>query len=379
MRMRKLKMAAALLSVCILMTGCGNISDEPLTAPGITSESSDSQQNNETSSVTDVPSSEPEETAVTTEAEPDPTTLEHNPLTGEYGFNPDAVGKRSVAVMINNIEDSLPQYGIASADYMYEMVVEGGITRLMAVFADYTDIPTLCSIRSCRYYYPIIAYGLDAVYCHWGQDMSIAKDTLERLQIDTLNGEYDYPTPFDNDETRLEYYDREHTGILIGSEVPDAIAQKGYRTELRDDHKKDYLNFAEGTQVITPEGKPCKDFSIDFSTSYISRFTYDEESKTYLKQHNGDPHMDAAVDKQLAYTNVFVFETEVGLREDEYHMDVALENGHGYYISNGAVQDINWKMTAEDQIMEITDMAGNPVTVNRGKSYFGFTDGVTFE
>ncbi len=70
--------------------------------------------------------------------------------------------------MINNIKASLPQYGIDSADIIYELPVEGGITRLMGIYADYTNVPYICSVRSCRYYYPIIAHGMDAFYCHWG-------------------------------------------------------------------------------------------------------------------------------------------------------------------------------------------------------------------
>ena len=99
-----------------------------------------------------------------------------NPLTGEYGFNANAVGKRPVAVMVSNIKASLPQYGIDDADIIYELPVEGGITRLMAVYADYTEVPDICSVRSCRYYYPILAYGMDAIYCHWGTDRTIALD-----------------------------------------------------------------------------------------------------------------------------------------------------------------------------------------------------------
>ena len=59
-----------------------------------------------------------------------------NPLTGlekDAGY---PYGQRPIAVMINNIKDSLPQSGISGADLMYEMVTEGGITRMMAVYSD---------------------------------------------------------------------------------------------------------------------------------------------------------------------------------------------------------------------------------------------------
>ena len=43
------------------------------------------------------------------------------------------LAKRPVAVMVSNIKAFLPQYGIDDADIIYELPVEGGITRLMAV------------------------------------------------------------------------------------------------------------------------------------------------------------------------------------------------------------------------------------------------------
>ena len=81
-----------------------------------------------------------------------------NLLTGLADLSDKAIGKRPVAIMVNNVNDALPQYGIAGADVIFEMHVEGDLTRLMALYADYTEIPKVCAIRSCRYYFPAIAH-----------------------------------------------------------------------------------------------------------------------------------------------------------------------------------------------------------------------------
>ena len=57
-------------------------------------------------------------------------------LTGK--LVPESVGRqRAISVMLNNIYDALPQSGIGNASIVYEAPVEGGITRLMGIFADY--------------------------------------------------------------------------------------------------------------------------------------------------------------------------------------------------------------------------------------------------
>ncbi len=171
-------------------------------------------------------------TVPVTQTTPAPIPSGVNPLTGESGYREEAIGKRPVAVMVNNIRDALPQYGIAQADIIYEMLVEGGITRLMAVYADYGSMPNICSVRSCRYYYPIVALGMDAIYCHWGMDQTIAKDTLNRLRIDHLDGGGNgWQLCFFRDTERMMHYASEHTGFLKGSKIPDAIEQYGFRTE----------------------------------------------------------------------------------------------------------------------------------------------------
>lgn len=68
----------------------------------------------------------------------------YNHLTGLYDVSDDGKGKRPCAVMVNNIEAALPQYGIYDADILFEIVAEGGITRLMAVYGDESDIPNVC-------------------------------------------------------------------------------------------------------------------------------------------------------------------------------------------------------------------------------------------
>ena len=55
---------------------------------------------------------------------------------------------RPIAVMINNISTARPyQAGLQDAYLVYEMIVEGGITRMMAVFKD-AETARIGSIRS---------------------------------------------------------------------------------------------------------------------------------------------------------------------------------------------------------------------------------------
>ncbi len=110
-----------------------------------------------------VPVSETED--ITTEAETEPVIVIPdyiNPLTG-LGATRDLYNARPVAIMINNLWGALPQEGIDECDIMYECLVEGGITRLMVLKADYASLGKIGSVRSCRHYYLDLAQNYDAI------------------------------------------------------------------------------------------------------------------------------------------------------------------------------------------------------------------------
>lgn len=360
--MNRIKAAAAVLALTLCLTGCSN--SEPIGQSG-TAEAS--------SAVT-------EETTVneSSEKEEIPESSAINPLTGERGYNEKASGKRPVAVMVSNVKAALPQYGIDEADIIYELPVEGGITRLMAVYADYTNVPDVCSVRSCRYYYPILAYGMDAIYCHWGTDKTIALDTLNYLDIDRFDGNdgsLGYGTVFVRDEYREQYYDTEHTGCLKGSELADAIEEMDYRTDINETNEKGAFRFNSPDSPVIPEGEDCLTAELDFSADYYSTFEYDEENNVYLKYHSGSPHNDGVTGNQLSFTNVFVLETYVASRDDGKLMDVGLDSGDGYYISMGKAQPITWSKSYDSEPVRVYDESGEELSVNAGKSYIGFIDG----
>ena len=348
---KKLYCLAAVLALMAGAAGC-NKKSEPLSErPAET-----------TRAATQAPTETP------TEASTDKSIKGINPLTGESGYNESADGKRPVSVMVNNLKDALPQYGVEQADIIFEVPVEGGITRLMAVYADYTSMPDICSVRSCRYYYPIIALGMDAIYCHWGADQTIAMDTLNRTGIDRLDGANENDI-FLRDDERAKKYASEHTGYLKGSAIPGKIESKGFRTDINSRNAEGCFNFAE--DKVTPADMTAVSVQVKFSNSYYSDFEYDEATGEYLKFHSGKPHIDGRTEKQIGFENVIILQSDIHTRSCGYLMDVGLTGGTGYYVSNGGAQSITWKKESETSPIKLYDASGSELEVNVGESYIG--------
>lgn len=296
-----------------------------------------------------------------------------NLLTGIPNLTEGAIGKRPVAVMVNNVADALPQYGISQADVIFEIPVEGDATRLMALYADYTAVPQVCAIRSCRYYFPAFSQGFDAFYINWGIDDTIA-EYLQALKLDQYDGIANAGGLFGRDEERLAAgYSLEHTGYFDGTRFAEVVQSEGKRVELEAGKTDTAFPFNGLEEQLKAGEKDCTSINIDFGAQ-TSQFTYDAEKKVYLKQHNNNPHIDGRTQEQLGFTNVFVLETSISVRDEVGHKDLDWGGGKtavGYYMSNGAMQKISWEKEniSEKGYLRFYDESGNEIKLNRGKTY----------
>ena len=308
-----------------------------------------------------------------------------NLLTGVLDLTEGAIGKRPVAVMVNNVDPAMPQYGVGKADIIFEIPVEGDVTRFMALYGDYTKVPKICPIRSCRYYFPAISQGFDAFYVNWGIDETVS-DYLKSLNMDQIEGITNTGGLFGRDQDkRNQGYALEHTGYFDGTQLPSYIESKGLRTDLKEDKKGPAFSFNGMEEQIKPASSDCTSVQIDFG-SQSAAFTYDTEKMQYLKQINGNPQMDAVTGEQLGFTNVFVLETEISVKDDVGHKNLDWDGGadtKGYYISNGGMQPITWSKEEgkEDSYLTFYDESGNVLNINRGKSYIAlnYKDKATFQ
>lgn len=370
MKKRIFALCSALLLSLTVFAGCGS-------KPTEESAASEPEATATAAPTAEAESSAAESTAEPTEA-PSTEPANVNLLTGLPTLTDGAIGKRPIAVMVNNVDAALPQYGISAADLIFELPVEYDLTRLMAVYGDYTQVPDVCSVRSCRYYYPILAVGFDAIYVNWGMNESVARPTVNSMDIDQYDGdEYGLGDCFGRDKARYESgYAWEHTGVFHGPNFPSVLEKDKVRTDLKEDKTGTAFNFVEMDKNSAPNGEDAQKVRVDFGANY-SVFTYDEENHEYLKNFKDSPHMDGISKEQLKFENVIVLETEIKpYPGDEVIKYVDWEGGKnakGYYISEGKMVPITWSKAGMYDPLKFFDANGNELQLNRGKSYIAFT------
>ena len=309
---------------------------------------------------------EPTTTATTTE-----TTTEApkyiNPLTGEEDFNQAAVGVRPVAIVVENLRPARPQWGIGSSDIIVEGEVEGGISRMLWLYADYTAVPEkIGPIRSARPSYVKFSELFDSIYIHWGGSHSKASyvggyETIKKDGVDDIDG-MKGGALFGRDKTRS--VSSEHRGILNGKKLPEVIKDKGFRTALSSE-KFSELSFNE---AVTDAGnEKAEKIGVTFSSRTDTRsFKYNSEDGLY---HTND------WEKDVAFENVIILMDETKYITTPYkgssttYLNYLFTGNDGYYASNGSQTAIKWEI--KNGKLSLSDLNGNALNINPGKSYIG--------
>lgn len=314
---------------------------------------------------------EESESVVETEAETVPRETEVLPegmmrsfLTGEVITKEEGY-KRPIAVMISNIQDALPQSGIANAGILYEAVVESEITRLMAVFENTDAVGDyLGSVRSCRHYYLDFARDEGAAYAHFGLSF-VAENRMKDEGLLTMHMMTAEPG-----SCYIRTSDRvaPHNVFTDSKMLEKGMDMFGLQKELREDYVS-RLNFNITDQAYA-QGQDAKRVTIPFTSE--CELVYDEDSKTYLKYEYGEPHMDDYNKVQLSFKNIIVQQAVYGMYENDPLLKVIelTGKGRGYYISDGKAVKITWtKANLETDKTRYYLEDGSELFINPGKTY----------
>lgn len=275
---------------------------------------------------------------------------------------------RPYAVMINNHNTARKYHsGLQDAYIVYEMIVEGGITRMMALFKDQTT-EKIGSIRSARHYFLDYALENDAIYVHWGWSPQAQSD-IKSLSINNINGLTYEGTYFFRDKSLR--VSSEHTGFTSIEKLDQAREKLNYRTNLKKDillnYSVDNIDLSNKEDAIV-----ATNIDIPYSTSLKTSYVYDSENKVYKRFVNGVEHVDYVTKKQYTAKNIITYKlpnsTISGDQKGRQDVDT-VGSGEGYYITNGYAIPITWEKESRSSQTVYKYSNGKEIDVNDGNTY----------
>lgn len=294
-------------------------------------------------------------------------------LTGEL-IDIETAKLRPYSVVINNLNKALPQSGISQADIYYEVLAEGEITRIIAIFQDFTSAK-IGPVRSTREYFADFALDHDAIFVHHGgSDGGYA--ALRNLKLNNIDGmKYD-GTVFQRDPVRVKQSGMyEHSSYTAAERLKAQAEKLKFRLERAETITPMFMFFEEQTSY--PDGTEAKRVNIPFSKAEDAHFIFDEATGLYDRFEYGKKHIDEETGGQLAVSNIIVQKTPISLiKGDTYgRRDVALvSKGEGYLFTGGKCVEIKWEKASHQESTKWFKADGAPLELNKGKTWICVID-----
>lgn len=270
---------------------------------------------------------------------------------------------RPIAVMIDNHKSAMPQANLNEAYMVYEIIVEGGETRLMALYKG-KELEKLGPIRSSRHYFLDYALENDAIYVHFGFSPQ-AKNDISKLGVNNINGIYESSKNF----WRVKDKYAPHNAVTSTKNVLEIAKRDNYRVTS---DKESVLKYV-GDEVNLNSDIIANTVTIPYSDSNTVSYEYDEETKTYTRYSRKIKQVDWDTKEPVTVKNIIVtFCKNTRLNDGENKDRQTIDNIKtlkGYYITNGKAIEITCEKTSRSGKTLYKTLDGKEIEVNDGNTF----------
>lgn len=271
---------------------------------------------------------------------------------------------RPIAVMIDNHRGAWPQAGLNKTYLVYEIIVEGGETRLMALFKG-KDVDVVGPVRSSRHYFLDYAMENDAIYAHYGWSPK-AKNDISSLGINNLNGIfYGKPTFW-----RISAKSAPHNAMTSTKTLLDAAKKKGYKTKS---DVTSVLTYATEEVELT-DGQTATEVKIPHSYMQSVTYKYDAKTQRYTRYARGVLQKDYSTGKSVTTKNIIIMfvnnsQLNDGTTKDRQDLH-NIGTFDGYYITNGKAIKIKCKKeNRRSKTIYTNASTGEVLEINDGNTW----------
>lgn len=276
-----------------------------------------------------------------------------------------------IAVIIDNLPPGArPQAGLDRADLVYELLVEGGITRFLAVFHR-QDAPLIEPVRSVRTPYLYLVSELDAVLAHVGaaelEGPANAGSQMREWGIRHLE-EAVQPGIFARDRSRLAPHNAYTATAWL----------RGYATEAgwSGPPALHSWTFKEDWAAPNPAAGAAGRISYAFGgplppqRAFAVEWYFDPVANQYARVMAGAWHTDARSGQVLTARNIVVqFDTAAIVDYEGHLLYGSTGTGPAYIYQDGQVVTATWEKPERTARTRYRDGNGVEVAFNRGPTW----------
>ncbi len=300
-----------------------------------------------------VPTPTPYDSYVSTYQTPAPTQLA--PLTGEV-VPAGSVDNPSLAAKIDNTLPARPQVGLDHTDIVFEELVEGGITRYVAIWQ--SDVPKeIGPIRSIRPMDPDIVSAFGGIITYSGGQQRFVALMRATNVYNAIHGQSDTGDLMYRTKTKIA----PHNVIVLASAL---VARHGAIPAPRQ-------QFAFSTDVAsataTKDGSAARVLKLRFSPISTPTWTFDAAAGVYKRAQRAGKDMDSS-GHQLSAVNVIVLRVGVAAYKGVPKTDI-IGTGSALVSTGGKTISATWSKASSTSVIRLTDSQGVTIRLAPGNSW----------
>jgi len=289
-----------------------------------------------------------------------------------------ATDRRPLLVKIDNVPAARPHYGLAQADMVFEILVEGFVTRLAAVFQS-QDPQTIGGVRSARLADRSLTPMVDGALVYSGTSeyawSLISKDAAAgkyvELSADHAAGYYRVSFRAAPYNLFTSAQNMRQQLAAIGAQGRAKVPSWGFLANADHPATVAGMSGAGEASAITI---PYRD------DSSLVTYKYDPRTRTYERFQNsaGKPvrEVDALTDTPVSAATVVVIHTEiwevaeiVDAAGSHAHDMRLLGKGAATVFRDGLRQEATWSRAKESDPFVFTNAAGEKILLAPGQTW----------
>ena len=281
------------------------------------------------------------------------------PLTGvkfEQGTNANLAGP-SVACKVDNLDVARPQLNLNRTDIVFDEMVEGGLTRFVAVF--HSDKPdAIGPVRSIRPMDPDIISMFGGIVCYSGGQLKFVKMMKATAVFNANETEEQGKGTF----TRAKDREAPHNVIVNVAKLAAAHADLAAPNAI--------FTFAAdaATSSAGATGAAVKSFRV-YYPSALAEWVWDSKSGTWLRNQDGKLDTDKADGSTLSTINVVVMKVKVDHQYGHVPKDLVIGTGTATVFTGGKMVTATWSKTSQTAPIVLTDASGKVITLAPGRTW----------
>ena len=277
-------------------------------------------------------------------------------LTGE-AIEAGSLSRPALAGKIDNHPSARPQVGLDEADIVFEELVEGGLTRYIAIW--HSSLPAeIGPVRSVRPMDPEIVSPFGGIFAYSGGQVRFIQMMQEAPVYNAIHGQPDTEETFYRTSAKVAPHN-----VLV--KAPELVDQ--HLNLPAPERQFAYApSVEESTAVVA--GSPVTSMNPRFSGFSSPSWEWDGTQGTFLRFQTNGAADSASSGNQIFATNVVVLQVGIDVVED-IPTTRLVNQGKGWVATGGSILEINWfKATPESPIILTTD-DGEEVRLGVGNTW----------